>query len=52
MYDKVIEIKRAILRGDEEYQGITLPKPQRTGTMTQQDTYAYLKAQEIYETNR
>lgn len=45
-------IKRAILNGEPSihYQGreIKLPTPQRAGTHTQQDSYANIKANEIY----
>ena len=30
---------------------VSLPLPQRSGTMYQQETYAYIKAQEILENN-
>jgi len=49
MLSKIKEIQGAIAAGIAEYEGLTLPSPQRAGTMMQQNTYAFLKAQEIYE---
>ena len=46
-YDQVQDIKRAILANLDYYQGVKLPSPQTSGTMTQRSTYAQLKAQEI-----
>jgi len=47
----IAEIKNAILRGDSQIEigGVVckLPEPQRTGTSTQCDSYAYLKAVDI-----
>ena len=48
-FEKVEDIKRAILRGDKEYNGITLPKPQTTGTAMQRITYAWQKAEQVYD---
>lgn len=45
----VNKIQQAILRGDTFYNGVKLSSPQRTGTYFQQETYAYLKASEIYK---
>ncbi|QMU65529.1 MAG: hypothetical protein GKR88_15385 [Flavobacteriaceae bacterium] len=48
----VENIKQAILRGDKVIgDRIALPTPQRTGTFTQQNSYALLKAREIFETH-
>lgn len=46
---RIEDIKNAILRGEEFFNGIKLPTPQRTGTFTQQSSYALLKAREIFE---
>lgn len=50
--NQILEIQKAILRGDKEYKGIKLPSPQGAGTYTQKSTYAYLKAQEIIKENQ
>jgi hypothetical protein len=46
-------IQKAILREEQsieiEGQTIHLPQPQKSGTMTQNSTYAYIKASEIYQ---
>jgi hypothetical protein len=46
-------IQKAILREEHsiEIEGRTihLPQPQKSGTMTQNSTYAYIKASEIYQ---
>ena len=49
----VHEIKTAILRGEASIdignETVKLPTPQRTGTGTQIETYAYLSAVKILE---
>jgi hypothetical protein len=40
-------IQRAILAGLDYYQGVKLPSPQTTGTLTQQQSYAWQQAGEI-----
>jgi hypothetical protein len=46
-------IQSAILREEQSIQiegrTIHLPQPQRSGTMTQNSTYAYIQAKEIYQ---
>lgn len=42
-------IKVAILREEKEFQGVILPSPQRTGTGLQQNTYAKMEAEKIYD---
>lgn len=44
-----LEIKRAILSGDKQYQGIPLPSPQTAGTYRQQESYAHSRAMQLYE---
>jgi hypothetical protein len=41
-------IKVAIIREEKEFEGIPLPKPQKTGTDFQRQTYAKMKAEQIY----
>ncbi len=48
----VTDVKQAILRGEQTFNGIVLPSPQRSGTFTQQSTYAYKAAQEFVEKNK
>jgi hypothetical protein len=50
-YDTINDIKKAILASKPSFKGIPLPTPQRTGTLYQQDSYAYAEAQKLYETN-
>ena len=45
----IIQIKRAILRGDTLYDGIVLPSPQRAGTYYQQSSYASQQAETLYD---
>lgn len=50
----VSEIADAILRGDKEIKMgendiIKIPSPQRSGTNAQQQTYANMKALEVFE---
>ena len=47
-YAQIQDIKRAILRGDSDYNGIKLPKAQTTGTAYQIESYAQLQAQRVY----
>lgn len=42
-------ITYAILRGDSYYEGHSLPSPQRSGTSTQQRSYAEQEAESIVE---
>lgn len=45
----ISEIKKAILREDEFFKGvIKLPKPQKTGTYTQRNTYLNLATQKVF----
>lgn len=48
-HDKIKAIQQAIMNGNDEYEGIKLPLPQRSGTYTQQSAYANHKAQQLYE---
>lgn len=48
-YNTVEAIKKAILRGEHFYNEVVLPSGQRAGTYFQKATYAYLKAEKIYE---
>lgn len=41
----------AIQSSVTEYKGVKLPSPQRTGTSTQQRTYAVMKARELVDAN-
>lgn len=42
-------IQRSIMAGLDYYQGVKLPSPQTTGTLTQQKAYAWQKAGEIQQ---
>lgn len=44
---RIDHITHAILRGDAYFNGIKLPKGQTAGTLTQQHSYAKLKAQQL-----
>jgi len=52
MEEVVEKIRLAILRGDEYYNGIPLPKPHKTGTITQCVAYADQEARLIVERYR
>tara|TARA_R110000824_G_scaffold2802_1_gene12760 strand:+ start:425 stop:685 length:261 start_codon:yes stop_codon:yes gene_type:complete len=45
------QIAKRILQGKSKFVNVELPEPQRSGTETQQVTYANLKAQEIFDAN-
>jgi|TARA_R110000823_G_scaffold229408_1_gene356440 hypothetical protein len=45
------QIAKRILQGKRTFVNVELPEPQRSGTETQQVTYANLKAQEIFDAN-
>ena len=47
--DIIKSIKESILNGKKSYKEIDLPLPQRTGTNFQQNTYAQILAEKIYE---
>lgn len=45
---EIERIANAILRQDNEYKGIKLPKGQTCGTHYQQRSYALIKARELF----
>lgn len=48
-YTIIQTIKKAILKGESTFQGIALPSRQSAGTYFQQNTYAQIQAQKVYE---
>lgn len=49
--EQISEITRAILNDEGSYQGHNLPKPQRSGTSLQNESYARQYAEKMYETH-
>ena len=50
-YSKINDIKNAILRGDETYEGVNLPTKQTAGRSKQVDSHAYQLATNFYNLN-